>query len=134
MKRYALALALFVSLFALASCAEEKAASDAPVQPGELAAVLGREDAPLLLDVRTPEEFAQGHVPGATLVPVQELEARLGELDAYKARGVVAYCEVGGRASKAAELLRTHGFTNVRLLDGSMKRWRDEQREVATGS
>ena len=134
MERHALALTLFASLFALASCAEEKAASTAPVQPGELAAVLGQEDAPLLLDVRTPEEFAQGHVPGARLVPVQELEARLGELDAYKARGVVAYCEVGGRAGKAAELLRAHGFTNVRLLDGSMKRWREEQREVATGS
>jgi phage shock protein E len=129
-----LVLSLCIALSSLSACAQEKSPSDAPVQPAELSAVLAGADAPLLLDVRTPEEFAQGHVPGATLVPVQELEARLGELDAYKARGVVAYCEVGGRAGKAAELLRAHGFTNVRLLDGSMKRWREEHREVATGS
>ncbi len=132
MPRRTLLLALTSALFAFAACAQEDAT--APVQPRELAALLAREDAPLLLDVRTPEEFAQGHVPGATLVPVQELEARLAELGAYKARGVVTYCEIGGRASKAAELLRANGFVSVRQLDGSMKRWRDEEREVATGS
>jgi rhodanese-related sulfurtransferase len=107
--------------------------ADEPVQPDALAALLASPDAPLLLDVRTPEEFAAGHVPGATLVPIQELEARVGELAAYEERGVVAYCEVGGRAGKAAELLRAHGFAHVRLLDGSMRRWREERREVATG-
>lgn len=126
-------VALLPVLLALAACAQQEAPSGAPVQPDALAALLAGDDAPLLLDVRTPEEFAQGHVPGATLVPVQTLEARLAELEPYKQRGVVAYCEVGGRAGKAAELLRAHGFSNVRLLDGSMKRWRDEQREVATG-
>jgi rhodanese-related sulfurtransferase len=128
-----LAPLLFAAL-ALGACAREVPASGEPVQPDALAALLAADDAPLLLDVRTPEEFAQGHVPGATHVPLQELESRLGELTTYKQRGVVAYCEVGGRAAKAAELLRANGFANVRLLDGSMRRWRDEQREVATGS
>lgn len=125
-------VALAIALLALAACAEDTPASPAPVQPAELAGVLAGDDAPLLLDVRSPEEFAAGHVPGATLVPVGDLEARLAEIEAYKARGVVAYCEVGGRAGKAAELLRAHGFANVRLLDGSMQRWREEGREVAT--
>jgi rhodanese-related sulfurtransferase len=125
---------LFVSALALAAWALRGAPPDASVQPDGLAALLAGEAAPLLLDVRTPEEFAQGHVPGAKLVPIQELEARLGELDAYKQRGIVAYCEVGGRAGKAAELLRAKGFTDVRLLDGSMRRWREEGREIATGS
>jgi rhodanese-related sulfurtransferase len=40
---------------------------------------------------------------------------------------------VGGRAAKASEILRAAGFANVRVLDGSMKRWREELREVATG-
>ena len=95
--------------------------------------MLARAGAPLLLDVRTPEEFAQGHAPGAMLVPLNDLQARLGELAAYKSRGVVTYCEVGGRAGQAAELLRANGFAGVRLLDGSMQRWRAEQRELATG-
>jgi phage shock protein E len=126
-------VALASAVFALAACAREVPANAAPVQPAELAGVLAADGAPLLLDVRSPEEFAAGHVPGAKLVPVGDLEARLGELEAYKARGVVAYCEVGGRAGKAAELLRAQGFANVRLLDGSMQRWREEGREVATG-
>jgi phage shock protein E len=127
-------VAALAALLALAACAQEESSDDAPVQPAALAALLASADAPLLLDVRTPEEFAQGHIPGATLVPIQQLESRLGELATYEQRGVVAYCEVGGRARKAAELLRAHGFSNVRLLDGSMKRWREERREVATGS
>jgi rhodanese-related sulfurtransferase len=136
MKRHTrlLLAGLFVTALALAAWALRDAAPDASVQPDALAALLAGDDAPLLLDVRTPEEFAEAHVPGATLVPIQELESRLGELDAYKQRGIVAYCEVGGRAGKAAELLRAKGFTNVRLLDGSMKRWREEGRETATGS
>ncbi len=125
---------VLVSALALAAWALQDSPSDGSVPPDALAVVLAGDDAPLLLDVRTPEEFARGHVPGATLVPVQELEARLGELEAYKRRGVIAYCEVGGRASKAAELLRARGFSSVRLLDGSMRRWREEGREVATGS
>lgn len=119
-------LALALGLLAVAACAEEPR----PVQPGELAALLAGSEAPLLLDVRTAEEFAAGHVPGALLVPIQELEARLAELAAYKQRGVITYCEVGGRAGNASELLRNAGFANVRLLDGSMRRWRDEGRAV----
>jgi rhodanese-related sulfurtransferase len=138
MKRPALplALALFAALFVFSATAlaQSPAASSQPVEPGELARALAQPDAPLLLDVRTPEEFAKGHVPGARLVPLQELASRLAELDAYKQRGVIAYCEVGGRAAKAADLLRANGFANVRLLDGSMRRWREEKRPVATGS
>ena len=126
------AVLLASALLALASCAEQAPEAGAPVAPAELAALLSPSDAPLLLDVRTPEEFAAGHVPGATLVPVQELEARLGELAAYQQRGVVTYCERGPRAAKAAELLRANGFANVRQLEGSMQRWREERREVAT--
>ncbi|HEU4431604.1 MAG TPA: rhodanese-like domain-containing protein [Myxococcota bacterium] len=131
--RALLTLAALTGLLTLVACSEPAIESAQPVQPDQLAALLAGEDAPLLLDVRTPEEFAQGHVPGAKLVPVQELEARLGELEMYETRGVVAYCEVGGRAAKAAELLRAKGFANVRLLDGSMQRWREEQREIETG-
>jgi len=126
-----LALAVLAGLVALAACSK-RAHESTPLQPDQLAALLAGEDAPLLLDVRTPEEFAQGHVPGAKLIPLQELEARVGELDAYEQRGVVAYCEVGGRAAKAAELLRARGFANVRLLEGSMQRWREERREIET--
>lgn len=121
-------------LFAALACGAEAppaAAATGPVQPAELAALLAQPNAPLLLDVRTAEEYAQGHIAGATHVPVQELAARIEELAPYRGRGVITYCESGKRASQASELLRSAGFTGVRLLDGSMKRWREEGREVA---
>jgi phage shock protein E len=64
----------------------------------------------LLLDVRTPAEFAGGHVDGALNIPVQVLGQRLGDLGA-KDREIVVYCQSGGRSARAATELRAAGFT-----------------------
>ncbi|MGC4069449.1 MAG: rhodanese-like domain-containing protein [Polyangiaceae bacterium] len=74
----------------------------------------------LLLDVRTREEFASGHVPGAKNIPVQELGARLGELKETK-QPVVVYCRSGGRSASAASVLRQAGYTVCDL--GAMSNW-----------
>jgi phage shock protein E len=66
------------------------------------------EDGAFLLDVRTPAEFAGGHLPGATNVPVGELSRRLGDIP--KDRPVVAYCQSGMRSSSAVRLLRAQGY------------------------
>ena len=123
-----LTLALLLPSAACADLPDEQI-----VQPDALAALLGGPEPPLLLDVRTPAEFAAGHVPTATLLPVQELDARIDELAPYKERGIVIYCESGRRATNALEALASQGFTNLKLLDGSMKRWRAEDRIVETG-
>lgn len=83
-------------------------------------------NAPLILDVRTPEEFKQGHVPGAVNIPHAEVANRLAELGGKKDRDMVVYCEKGGRAAKAANVLTKEGFTNVKHLVGDMSAWRDE--------
>lgn len=57
--------------------------------PRQLQASLSQPDAPLVLDVRTPEEFALGHIAGAMLVPVDELEQRLTALAPYRERPIV---------------------------------------------
>lgn len=85
---------------------------------------LGGADAPLVLDVRTPEEWAAGHVPGALNVPHQDLPARLQEFEDFREREVVVYCERGGRASVAEAALREAGFRDVRQLEGNMSGWR----------
>lgn len=77
------------------------------------------ENGAILLDVRTPSEFADGHVDGAVNVPVQELEARIGELDA--SRSVVVYCRSGNRSATAAGVLRERGFEVTDL--GPMSAW-----------
>jgi len=74
-----------------------------------------------LVDVRTPGEFAAGHIPGAVNIPVGELNARMSELDPRDV-AVVVYCRSGQRSSSAARLFRSAGFKAVRDL-GPMSRW-----------
>jgi rhodanese-related sulfurtransferase len=66
----------------------------------------------LLLDVRSPEEFASGHVEGALNIPVQVLPRRLHEVRGGRSDGtVVVYCRSGMRSASAARILRAAGFT-----------------------
>jgi rhodanese-related sulfurtransferase len=74
---------------------------------------------PIVVDVRTAEEFAQGHVPGARNIPVDQLEARLAELEPYKAGGVYVICQTGGRSARAASELSGHGFRAYNVLGGT---------------
>ena len=78
----------------------------------------------LLLDVRSREEFAKGHVPGAVNIPHDELAGRLGELPGGKDRALVVYCESGRRAGRAESLLAEQGYSNLHHLEGDMKAWR----------
>lgn len=109
-----------------------KGANVAPadVAPADVLELTQRADGPLLLDVRTLEEFASGHVPGAIHIPVDELAGRLAEIEPYRDRGVVTYCKSGRRAQAAVETLRDAGFTNAIRMDGSMDRWLSEHRPV----
>ncbi|WP_457651650.1 rhodanese-like domain-containing protein [Rhodocaloribacter sp.] len=81
-----------------------------------------REDV-LLLDVRTPAEFAQGHVPGAMNISHTDLPARLDELAPYKDKEIIVYCRSGHRAGIAADILKKNGFTNLAHLEGDMMGW-----------
>jgi len=91
------------------------------IAPTALAEQLTHGETAYVLDVRTPEEFAQGHVAGAVNIPVQDLEARMDVVpdDAE----IVVYCHSGRRAAEAASLLREHGHA-VTELDGSILGWR----------
>jgi NADPH-dependent 2,4-dienoyl-CoA reductase/sulfur reductase-like enzyme/rhodanese-related sulfurtransferase len=71
---------------------------------------------PFLLDVRTPQEFAAGNIPGAVNVPVDELRSRLGELP--RDREIAIYCQVGQRGYLATRILRQAGFSAVNLGGG----------------
>jgi rhodanese-related sulfurtransferase len=112
---------LLAGAFAAALACGGGAPGVADVSPQEVLAFAGRADAPLVLDVRSAEEFASGHVPGARNVAYDEVDARLAELG--PAREVVVYCERGPRASKAAAVLGAAGFA-VKRLAGDMSAWR----------
>ncbi|MCA9150264.1 MAG: FAD-dependent oxidoreductase [Planctomycetales bacterium] len=73
-----------------------------------------------LLDVRTPAEFAAGHLPGAVNIPVDELRGRLSELP--QQQSIIAYCKVGQRGYIATRILKQHGFS-VHNLSGGYTTW-----------
>ncbi|MEA1907529.1 MAG: rhodanese-like domain-containing protein, partial [Euryarchaeota archaeon] len=74
-----------------------------------------------LLDVRQPREYEVGHIPGAKLIPLGELEYRYGELD--KDLGIILYCRTGHRSMAASILLCGLGFEEVYNLDGGIRTW-----------
>ena len=74
-----------------------------------------------LLDVRSPEEYAGGHLPDAINVPVQELDRRLAEVGPRDG-ALILYCRSGHRSGRAAEILRRNGFTKVHNL-GPITAW-----------
>ena len=81
--------------------------------------------APVILDVRTPDEYRAGHIPGAINVPIDQLSARLAEIPIAKSDEVVVLCERGGRAAKGEAILSEAGYQQVRDLGGHMKGWRE---------
>ncbi|WP_224242971.1 rhodanese-like domain-containing protein [Hyalangium gracile] len=79
------------------------------------------QEGALLLDVRSAQEFAAGHLPGAVNVPVSQLAAQVGTLG-DKGRPVVVYCASGVRSTRATSMLREAGFSRVLNL-GIMSAW-----------
>lgn len=94
------------------------------VSQDEALAIGGGEGAALFLDVRSTDEFASGHVPGALNISVDELKDRLGDLEASRDSEIIVYCERGGRANTATDMLMAAGFTNLGHLTGDMSAWR----------
>lgn len=84
----------------------------------------------LVLDVRTPEEFAAGHVPGAINIPYTHLPSRISEVADSGDKDIVLYCATGVRAEKGAERLRENGFTKLLHLGGDMKEWEAQKRPL----
>jgi molybdopterin/thiamine biosynthesis adenylyltransferase/rhodanese-related sulfurtransferase len=95
--------------------------SDPGLTPAALKARIDAGTAPVILDVREAFENAICRIPGARLIPLGELEARLGELD--PAEEVVVHCKSGGRSQRAVALLRERGYTGAINLTGGILAW-----------
>lgn len=77
-----------------------------------------------VIDVRTPEEFAAGHIPGAKLVPLQVMESMLSELD--QDQKYVVVCRSGNRSTEASGILAENGFKNIYNMNGGLNEWKYE--------
>jgi phage shock protein E len=120
-----------LAVAALTFAAASHAADTPKIDQASLLKRIEKKDASMvILDVRTPEEFAAGHVPGAINIPYTHLPSRVSEIADAGDKDVVLYCATGVRAERGAERLRENGFTKLLHLDGDMKAWEAQKRPL----
>ena len=120
MKKLFIMLALLLLL--LTACGQtthnEQEAVYLNITAEEAKEIMDTEDGYIILDVRTQEEYDEGHIPGAILIPYTEIEARAEEILTDKNRQILVYCRSGRRSKIAAETLVELGYTNIREFGG----------------
>jgi len=81
----------------------------------------------VILDVRTPEEYEEKHIPNSTLINVQEPQHFMSEIEKLdKDKSYYVYCKSGGRSMMACQIMNQSGFKNVANLDGGITDWHGE--------
>jgi phage shock protein E len=108
-------------LFLTWSAASSAQVTDIP--QAELLQRIRTNHAGLILDVRSPEEYAEGHIPGAINIPHDQLGSRHPEIGTHKHKEIVLYCRSGGRVGIAADILQAAGFNKLLHLAGDMGGW-----------
>jgi rhodanese-related sulfurtransferase len=82
----------------------------------------------LILDVRSEKEYQNGHIAGAVHIPFDEIKDRLAEVEPFKSKDIIVYCQSGRRAGMAAKTLKEAGFTRLYHLDGDWGAWSKNDR------
>ena len=121
---------VFLSIF---SCHNEVATSTAnttsTVQTSETHSIdiptlyQKMDQQPIIIDVRTPEEFATGHIPTAKNIPLSSLQDHIFELSHAKNSEIFLVCAVGGRSQQATTMMRSKGFTKAINVEGGTRGW-----------
>lgn len=93
-----------------------------PIKPDEVKARLSQNKNTVLIDVRSTEEYSEGHIPGSRLLPLPELAFRVKDLPADKSTPLIVYCLSGARSRAAATQLARAGYTEVYDM-GGITRW-----------
>ncbi len=119
-------LAAALSLAGLTACAPHLTRT-------ELASRIEAGNPPPLLDVRSTEEYAESHLPGAVHIPFHSVLSRSSELPTRLDEPLVVYCEHGPRAGLARMGLWLLGAAEVRFLEGHMTAWKSDGLPVASG-
>ncbi len=118
-------------MVALAAAGAAWAGDFGRIEPEALAALLETaEPPPLVLDVRTADEFDESHIPGAVNIPHDALDRRMSELGATDGRDIVVYCRSGRRSAIALAVLQRGGFSRLFHLEGDWLRWSEEGRPL----
>ena len=101
----------------------------------ELTILRAASDAPVIIDVRGPKSWGEGHIDSARHIPLDELDARAKDLPADKSQRVVVYCGEGSKLGPAGTAkLQSMGYTNVANLSGGIEAWRAAGQKVVGGN
>jgi rhodanese-related sulfurtransferase len=134
MKRIVLTVGAWLLVACSAAPSYSPAVSQAPLGPAPEVSVaeaaLMQADGAFVLDVREPSEWASGHIPGATLIPLGQLASRLDEVP--RDRGVVVVCRTGNRSAQGRDILLGAGYQAVTSMSGGMSAWIAQGRPVET--
>ena len=118
-------LAALCLVLLLAGCTSLDSAGYTQVSSEKAAQLMADYDDEIVLDVRTPEEYAEAHIPGAINVPNEEIgEEPIAELP-DKDQIILVYCRSGNRSKEAAQKLADQGYTNV-VEFGGINDWHGE--------
>lgn len=80
--------------------------------------LMDADDSLVILDVRTQQEYDQAHIPGAILLPLDQVEERAQTVLPHKDQLILVYCRSGNRSKQASELLAAQGYVNVKEFGG----------------
>jgi hydroxyacylglutathione hydrolase len=123
MRQLAVAVLLGTTVAVVAFSENPESAQAPSISAVELDARRESGDAPVVIDVRTREEYVTGHIPGAVNVPFDQVAQRIDEIDAPN--GVALYCMVGPRARKGEAALLAAGYEKVLHLEGGLAAWQE---------
>jgi rhodanese-related sulfurtransferase len=90
-----------------------------------------RDAGAFVLDVRQPEEWVEGHIPGATLIPLGELASRVSEVP--QGQEIVVVCRSGNRSQQGRDVLLSAGFEQVTSMAGGVNQWGAAGYDIVTG-
>jgi len=111
-----------ISLLLISACSAFDSSAPAISQQELLQRIEAKSDM-LILDVRTPGEFSDGHIPGAFHIDHREIESRVKEIEPFRHKPIIVYCYSGMRAGMVESYLIEQGFTQVKHLDGDWSAW-----------
>ena len=117
-KRFLIALLTFTLPFGCVGCSDGGSASYDQIGGAEAKALMDSESGYIIIDARTQEEYDQGHIPGAILIPEYEIADRAEKELPDKDQLILVYCRSGRRSKIAAEELVKLGYTNIREFGG----------------
>ncbi len=126
-----LLLAAAAAAFAFWPSAEPTAAEAVPLEISVAEAAARRDAGAFILDVREADEWAAGHIPGASFIPLGELAARVSELP--RDQEIVVVCRSGNRSQTGRDILLEAGFSQVSSMAGGMNQWQSLGHPTVSG-